>query len=1167
MRSILKSLFVLALVAACSGKGEVVLVDAGNDAKTVADGRGTPDVPTEPEDARAELPPVETDVVELRFEETVPETVGPQCLPGEGCFLDKCDENGDCQAGWCVEHMGEGVCTQLCQEECPPGWVCKQVGAGGPDMAWACVSNVANLCKPCTTTEGCKSPGGAQDVCVDYGTEGSFCGGACLSNEECPWGFSCGEAVSVDGVTSKQCVSETGSCPCSDKSVKLGLSTPCEVTNEFGTCTGKRVCADLGLTECDAAAPSIEICNGVDDDCDGDVDEPTEVGGDYVNLCDDGNECTQDICNGESGCDLVALDGGECKDGNPCTAADHCEAGVCIGDPVVCEDGNPCTDDLCTENGGCAHEPNYLPCDDGDPCTLGDQCGDGECTGVAVPCDCMDDDDCDALEDGNLCNGTLYCDQAALPYQCKLDPETVVVCPEPTGQDAPCLAAACAPATGACSLVPAHEGWACDDGSLCTLPDKCVDGACVPGPEANCNDGNPCTDDSCVPKSGCAHTANALPCSDNDACTLGDQCADGACKAGAELLDCDDGNPCTIDSCNPAVGCAHGNSNEKCDDGNLCTEGDQCGGGQCNPGVPVVCDDENLCTTDSCAPDKGCVFTANTSPCSDGDVCTLNDQCKDGECVSSGVLDCDDGNPCTIDSCNPAEGCAHGNSNENCDDGNLCTLNDQCVDGKCKPGPAINCDDDNPCTTDTCVPEKGCTFALNDHACSDDDLCTTGDHCHLGSCISSGQLACNDSNPCTDDSCDPKTGCQFVPNAAACDDGNPCTLGDQCSEGGCLAGAALECPAGWSCVDGGCVLICPEGLTNCNDECVNLKTDSQHCGGCPKACGVGEYCADGACAPSCKPPLSLCGDECTNLNWDPMNCKECGIECQPGPHAAVTWCAQGTCGFICDADFADCNKQPGDGCESYLPTDSQNCGGCDVVCETPAHASGSSCADGDCVFQCLAGYDDCNGIAGDGCEVDLLTDSSHCGSCDSPCAEGEKCDGGDCVPTVVAATCNDILTTMNMWGMSSKGVDLRKYTNSTLHYLGCPGDGCDPGQFYCTYDANSQTLAFGSTAEEIRSVVDPNNANGDTMPNSYNGCCNGPLGLCNGPDANNNGVAVDNAKALCSALGYKNGILKRWQTSNTCPEAHALTADGLSWSSDWNNSSGYGAEWQCVGFK
>ena len=37
--------------------------------------------------------------------------VDPACAPGSGCFLDPCADNSDCLYGWCVEHMGNQVCS------------------------------------------------------------------------------------------------------------------------------------------------------------------------------------------------------------------------------------------------------------------------------------------------------------------------------------------------------------------------------------------------------------------------------------------------------------------------------------------------------------------------------------------------------------------------------------------------------------------------------------------------------------------------------------------------------------------------------------------------------------------------------------------------------------------------------------------------------------------------------------------------------------------------------------------------------------------------------------------------------------------------------------------------------------------------------------------------
>jgi hypothetical protein len=61
---------------------------------------------------------------------------------------------------------------------------------------------------------------------------------------------------------------------------------------------------------------------------------------------------------------------------------------------------------------------------------------------------------------------------------------------------------------------------------------------------------------------------------------------------------------------------------------------------------------------------------------------------------------------------------------------------------------------------------------------------------------------------------------------------------------------------------------------------------------------------------------------------------------------------------------------------------------------------------------------------------------------------------------VLPATCDDLVTDIPMWGDPARGVDLRAYTNSTLHWIGCPSDGCDPEEFFCDFDQDTQTLSF-----------------------------------------------------------------------------------------------------------
>ena len=563
---------------------------------------------------------------DLTGSEAVTDVDGP-CAPGDGCFLDPCAENGDCLSGWCVQHMGDDVCTQPCTEECPAGWSCKQVGASDPDVVFICVSDMANLCRPCATGEHCESLGGAQDVCVAYGPAvGAFCGGSCVDDGDCPGGYSCADVETTDGIPTRQCINDLGECPCTDRSTALALWTPCATENDVGACSGKRYCGVDGLTGCDAAAAAAESCDGVDNDCDGAVDEDT---------CDDGNPCSEDACLGGGGCQNLPLDGIECLDGDPCTVIDQCVNGVCTGQPVNCDDANPCTDDGCQETGGCVHTPNTLLCDDGDPCTLGDHCVDSACEGTSLSCD-----------DGNPCTDDL----------CGLE---------------------------GCLHVP--NAAPCEDGSPCTLGDLCEGGACAPGAGMDCDDGDLCTTDSCDPDLGCLHQLNEDPCDDGDLCTTGDHCHLGACIS-ASVLVCDDGNTCTDDTCEPLTGCMFAANQAACDDGNPCTLGDHCAGGWCVADGGIDCDDLNPCTDDACVPGQGCVNVPNAVPCDDGDACTDGDVCTGGACAGPVVLVCDDGDDCTSDTCDAATGCVFAPISPCCGNGLTEGPTESCDDGNVAPG-------------------------------------------------------------------------------------------------------------------------------------------------------------------------------------------------------------------------------------------------------------------------------------------------------------------------------------------------------------------------------------------------------------------------------------------------------------------------------------------------
>jgi hypothetical protein len=101
---------------------------------------------------------------------------------------------------------------------------------------------------------------------------------------------------------------------------------------------------------------------------------------------------------------------------------------------------------------------------------------------------------------------------------------------------------------------------------------------------------------------------------------------------------CDDGDPCTADSCGTAPGtCVHDalGTGAPCDDGDPCTVGGACQTNGVCASVVLNCEDGNACTFDVCNPVTGnCDNSANTLPCNAGDLCNLRMVCGSGSCAT-----------------------------------------------------------------------------------------------------------------------------------------------------------------------------------------------------------------------------------------------------------------------------------------------------------------------------------------------------------------------------------------------------------------------------------------------------------------------------------------------------------------------------------------------------
>ena len=175
-------------------------------------------------------------------------------------------------------------------------------------------------------------------------------------------------------------------------------------------------------------------------------------------------------------------------------------------------------------------------------------------------------------------------------------------------------------------------------------------------------------------------------------------------------------------------------------------------------------------------------------------------------------------------------GCVYANNSNPCDDGDSCTQTDVCQGGQCTGGDPVVCDDSNVCTNDSCDSGVGCVYTVNSAPCDDGNECTQADTCQGGKCVVSDPVVCDDSNVCTDDSCDSESGCVYTANSAPCDDGVSCTAPDACVDGSCVGVAQdalcddnLFCNGTESCDS---VLDCQPGTPPVTDDGYSCTVDS-----------------------------------------------------------------------------------------------------------------------------------------------------------------------------------------------------------------------------------------------------------------------------------------------------------------------------------------------------
>ncbi len=312
----------------------------------------------------------------------------------------------------------------------------------------------------CQSNADCGDP--ACNVCADVATD-PHCEPANL-------GSACGDDENATDCATPACVNEGG----------VGVCSQAEIpANEGGSCDNN------DGVPVDPANCQTPICTG--GVCD--LGPPLD--------CDDDIDCTTDSCDPQTNQCQNTPDDDFCDDDTFCNGVETCdvETGCEAGSPPVCDDGVECTDDVCDpQTDDCAATPNDDNCDndafcDGDEtCDAVDDCQPG------TPPDCDDQipcttdscneatDACAHAPDNSVCQNGLYCDGNEI---CSVGVGCVPGIPVPCNDQFVCTADSCVEATDSC----AHDFSPCVCGDNEVTGSEVCDPPVTAGTFEDCNNG------------------------------------------------------------------------------------------------------------------------------------------------------------------------------------------------------------------------------------------------------------------------------------------------------------------------------------------------------------------------------------------------------------------------------------------------------------------------------------------------------------------------------------------------------------------------------------------------------------------------------------------------------------------------------------------------------